>query len=160
MELKFTFSGASADRHDQHAHEGAPSGIPLPFAGASGAAPLSTSSVLEFLVSLTPTDDEIICEALSGDGVQYARAQKPLAGASLSSAVRSVLARAGAELPERLIESVTAVKLALGGRETEVLTELGLTVSPATPVLAQVDAALQARTGIAAGTPILAESAA
>lgn len=164
MDLKFTFSGATPDQHD---HGGAPGGIPLPFAGAPSA-PLSTSSVLEMVVTLLPSGDEIECDARSGDGVSYARAQRSVKAklaaesettdAALGLALKSVLARAGAELPEKLIESVTSVKLSLGGREAAVLTELGLIANPAAAILAQVDAPLQARTGITAGTPIVLAS--
>ena len=59
-----------------------------------------------------------------------------------------------AELPEPLLGSVTAVVLDLGGREAEALEGLGLTVSLASSQLSTVDEALQARTGLAAGTPI------
>lgn len=155
MDLKFSFSGGP-DKHD-HGDQGGPSGggVPLPFAGASSGSPLSTSSVLELRVSLV--EGEMICEGLSGDGVSYASAQKQVLGDSdgaLAAALRSVLARCGAELPEPLIASVTGVVLRLGGREPAVLRELGLAVAESGAQLASVDDGLQARTGIAVGTPI------
>lgn len=150
MDLKFSFGGASPDHdHSGHGSGGAPSGVPLPFAGATPV-PLSTSSTLELRVSLG--EAAVVCEALSGDGVSYARAEKASGDrspAALAAAVRSALARTGAELPEPLIGSVTDVTLALGGAEDAVLAELGLGGAPSA-----VDAALQARTGIAVGTPM------
>jgi hypothetical protein len=99
-----------------------------------------------------------VCEAISGDGVSYARAEKsvqdPASPAGIAAAVRSALARAGAELPEQLLGSVTGVRLDLDDREGEVLAELGIPVASGTDPLAAVDEALQARTGIAAGTLI------
>jgi hypothetical protein len=60
-------------------------------------------------------------------------------------------------LPEPLLGSVTGITLALDGAEAAVLAELHLALTqsldPAAPISA-VDDALQARTGIAAGTPI------
>ena len=160
MDLKFSFGNSSKPSqsshdtsHDHAEHSaGAAGGIPLPFAGASSGTPLSSSSVLELRVSLG--DGELVCEALSGDGVGYARAAIGAEDRPLAAAVRSVLARAGAELPEPLRGSVTAVVLDLGGREAEALEGLGLTVSLASSQLSTVDEALQARTGLAAGTPI------
>jgi len=163
MDLKFTFSGSShdpgADDHDHEGHgHGAGPGIPLPFAGATNSG--STSSTLELRVSFIETDGTIVCEAFSGDGVSYARAEKAVSDRdpiALATAARSVLARCGAELPEPLIGSVTEVTLALGGAEAAALAELGLplvqSLDPAAPI-SSVDDALQARTGIAAGTPI------
>lgn len=166
MDLKFTFSGSAHDRssddhaHDGHGHGGAGSGpgIPLPFAGATNSG--SASSTLELRVSLVDAAGTMACEAFSGDGVSYARAEKAVRDrdpAALAAAARSVLARCGAELPEPLLGSVTEVSLTLGGAEAAVLAELGLGLAPhpdpAAPV-SSVDDALQARTGIAAGTPI------
>ena len=174
MDLKFTF-GASNPL--PLATEGA----------GSASAPGSASSTLELRVSLDTagraTDSaaggaaggagsaggagfaegggsaggSVVCEALSGDGVSYARAEKALrdrSPAGVAAAVRSALARAGAELPEPLIESVTDVVLELGEHEAAVLAELGLAADPDSDPLAAIDTALQARTGIAAGTPI------
>jgi hypothetical protein len=144
MDLKFSFGASN----------------PLPLsaegAGSASAGLLGAgSSVLELRVTLH--DTELVCEGVSGDGGSYAKAQKSVVGddpASLAAALRSVLARGGAELPEPLLESVSAVVIDLGGREAEALEHLGLAVSPGTQLLAQVDASLQARTGISAGTPI------
>jgi len=143
MDLKFSF--------------GASNPLPLTAEGAgSASAPGPGSSVLELRVSLTPDGGEMVCEGMSGDGVSYGRALRPIAGdgaGDLATALRSVLARGGAELPEPLLGSVTAVVLSLGGREEETLEALGLAVSPGAQ-LAALDGELQARTGIAAGTPI------
>jgi len=147
MDLKFSFGGASPASDD------APSGIPLPFSTA----PTSTSSVLELHLSRVADEsgsDLISCEAVSGDGVSYARAERSSAGIGLSAAVRSALARVGPELPEALLGSVTAIVASLDGDEAEVFSELGLTVDPAAKPPALVTEALQARTGVAAGTPI------
>ena len=149
MDLKFTFGGASPDQHD---HGGAPSGIPLPFAGIASA-PASASSVLE--VHVTRLGETVIAEARSGDGVSYARAERAGADhspAGLAAAARSAIARAGAELGEPLVQSVSAVVVDLGEDSDEVLRELGL--DPADPAVTE---ALQARTGITAGTPIHCE---
>lgn len=166
MDLKFSFGGASAGSHDHaghsdradHAAGGAPSGIPLPFAGAAQLA--STSNVLELRVRLA--GDEIVAEALSGDGVTYGRAAKSLVdrgAAPVAAATRSVLARVGAELGDPLIASVNAVVLELGDLAEPVLAELGVAVAGGGDpldenVLGHIDAALQARTGVAEGTEI------
>lgn len=103
----------------------------------------------------------LVCEALSGDGVSYARIVRELSGAShltepayLATGVRSALSRIGPELPEPLMGAATEVVLALGGGEAEVLTELGIEVDVAKDPHARVDETLQARTGISVGTPI------
>ncbi|MBO1900878.1 hypothetical protein J4H92_02810 [Leucobacter weissii] len=157
MSLKFTFGGASPEPHDHsdRGADGAPSGIPLPFVGASGGPPVSTSSTLELRV--TREGGELVCVALSGDGVDYARASKRLrvpGPSGLAAAARSVIARAGAELPEPLLGAVTAIVLSLDGAESAVLAELNLSIDRAGSPPATVDHALQSRTGIAAGTPI------
>lgn len=159
MDLKFSFGGGSNDSHEHSGHtsEGA-HGITLPFAGAATAGskpPLGASSVLELSVSLA--DNELVCEGLSGDGVSYASASKPVQGedpAALAAALRSVIARCGAELPDPLIDSISGVVLSLGGHEAGALEALGLTVSEGSTQLAAIDEALQARTGVRAGTPI------
>lgn len=162
MDLKFTF--------------GASNPLPLSAQGAgSASSPGPGSSVLELRATLVTqesvvTEESVLagtaqlaegsllrCEGVSADGVAYASAEKQVSGddaASLAAALRSALARCGAELPEPLIGSVSAIALDLGGSEAEVLGELGLMVSPGSPILAQVDEALQSRTGITAGTPI------
>lgn len=152
MDLKFTF-GASNPL--PLASEGAgsaslPGGLGGPGAG-----------MCELRVRLNTAERSLLCEGVSGDGVAYSSAEKKLAGediASLASALRSVIARGGAELPEPMLGSVSAISLQLDGREAEALTELGLMVSPGGAILAQIDEALQARTGITAGTPIRRES--
>ena len=164
MDLKFTFNGSSHDQgdsghdHGGHGQEGATSGIPLPFAGATATG--STSSTLELRVSLDAAGGAVACEAFSGDGVAYARAEKAVqegGPVELAAATRSAIARCGAELPEPLIGSVTEVTFALGGAEAAVLAALGLplaqSMDPAASISA-VDEAMQARTGIAIGTPI------
>lgn len=109
----------------------------------------------------TGTDGDgsvLVCEALSGDGVSYARAEREFTeSAGLAAAVRSVLSRVGPEMPEPLLGSVTGVVLSLGGGEAEALAELGLAVDEAQDPPAAVNEALQARTGVAAGTPIRIE---
>lgn len=150
MDLKFSF--------------GASNPLPLASEGAGSASFGGPGAgVLELKISLQAS--EIVAEGLSGDGVSYARVQKPVTGedpAALAAALRSVLARCGAELPEPLLGSVTAVVVSLGGFEAEVLRELGLVVtetstsSSSVIQLSTVDESLQARTGISAGTPITA----
>lgn len=143
MDLKFSF--------------GASNPLPLSAEGAGSASPGAASSVLELRVSLVDRG-RLRCEGVSLDGVPYASAEKQISHeedpAALAAGLRSVLARGGAELPEPLIDSVSAIALSLDGREVAALEALGLTVSAGSPILAQVDEALQARTGIAAGTPI------
>lgn len=154
MSLKFTFGSSTPEPHD---HGGSPAGIPLPFAGAASRS-TSTSSTLELRVSLE--GPEAVCEGFSGDGVSYARATRAItdtSAAAVAVAVRSVLARAGAELPEPLIESVSGVVVSLDGAEAAVLTELGLVVTEGADQLSSVDETLQARTGISVGTPIRAD---
>lgn len=161
MDLKFTFGGGTPAA--EHTHGAESPGIPLPFAGATQQ-PTSASSVLELRVSIGADDEgagAVRCEAVSGDGATYGKAEKAVHGeaspALLAAAARSVIARAGAELPEPLLGSVSSLTLSFGGAEAAVLQELGLLVEPSldpqAPVSA-VDAALQARTGILAGTPI------
>ena len=160
MSLKFTFGGSPADQHshgDQHDHGAATPGIPLPF-DVTPATSLSSSSVLELRV--TRRDDLIVCEGVSGDGVTYGRAQKAVSDdlvSTTAAAVRSVLARAGAELPEPLISSVTAVIIDGVGGDSEdvaVLRALDLEVDIVADPPTTVSEALQARTGLSAGTPI------
>lgn len=145
MNLSFTFGGASAGQHDHH--DAAPSAS-LP----SG----PPSSVLQLNVSLR--DGVARGAVISGDGTVYAQAEKPVPGFShpeVASAVRSVLARAVAELPEPVQESVSEIRFDLGGPEAAVAQELGLAVDLSADPPARIDDALQARTGITAGTPIL-----
>lgn len=148
MDLKFTF--------------GASNPLPLASEGAGSASSLGAGNgMCELRVTLNNADALLRCEGVSGDGVAYSSAEKKLAAddsASLAAALRSAIARGGAELPEPMLGSVSAIALSLGGREAEALTELGLMVSAGSVVLAQVDEALQARTGIAAGTPIRVEN--
>ncbi len=144
MELKFTF--------------GASNPLPLQQEGA-GSASAPGSGVLELRVSFSPAGDELVCEGRSGDGVSYASTSVRYEDRPLHLSLRSALARGGAELPEPLLGAVNGIVLDLGGREAEALEGLGLTVAPGASAgaqLATVDAALQARTGIAAGTPITA----
>jgi len=151
MSLKFTFGGGSPDHHD---HGSAPAGVgelpltPAPVGGGS----------LEFVLRLE--DSRISGEARSESGVAYATADKAVAGrgaAAAAGAIRSVLSRLEAELVEPLRTTATAIELVLaadadarlGIDAAPLLAELG--ADPAAPV---VDDALQARTGITAGTPI------
>ncbi|MBK0422468.1 hypothetical protein JD292_10335 [Leucobacter sp. CSA2] len=146
MDLKFSFGGASPD----HDHGGAPSGIPLPF----DVAPVSSSSELELVVRRDAAADgeRIVAEAISGDGVTYARAEVPAAGddaPALARAARSGMSRAVAELEGPLAEAITAVVLDLGGSGSDVARELGM--DPAVPVITE---ALQRRIGVGAGTKV------
>ncbi|MCW2288208.1 hypothetical protein EDF60_0863 [Leucobacter luti] len=153
MDLKFTFGGAAPDQHD---HGAAPSGISLPIT----AKPVSlgpASSVLE--ISVRRAETALIAEAISGDGVTYARAEVALAAGTapsgeptpdtLAKAVRSAVSRVVAGLDGPLAESVTGLVLDLGADAADVLAALGM--DPAAPT---VDAALQRRAGIAMGTPV------
>lgn len=149
MDLKFTFGGASPDHgHAAYDRGDAPSGIPLPFSTT----PLtSSSSVLELRVRRASA--ALVAEAVSGDGVVYCDAEVPVASedpAALARAARSALSRAVAGLEGPLAESVSAVVLDLGDAGAGVLSELGIAAAdPAT-----VDAALQRRIGVSAGTAI------
>jgi hypothetical protein len=151
MSLKFTFGGGSPDHHD---HGSAPAGVaelpltPAPVGGGS----------LEF--ALTLEDARISGEARSESGVAYATAGKAVTGqgaAAAAGAIRSVLSRLEAELVEPLRTTATSIELVLdadararlGVDAAALLAELG--ADPAAPA---VDDALQARTGITAGTPI------
>lgn len=154
MSLKFTFGGGASNQHD---HGSESPGIPLPF-NVTPATSLSSSSVLELHV--TRVGDALVCEGVSGDGVTYGRSQKSLVDGELSTlaaTLRSVLARTGAELPEPLITSVTAVVLKSIGGDTDdaaVLRALDLEVDESADQPSTVSEALQARTGLNMGTPI------
>ncbi|WP_427869184.1 hypothetical protein [Leucobacter luti] len=148
MDLKFTFGGASPDH--SHGHGDAPSGIPLPFSTT----PSSASG--ELLVVARLSGETLVAEALSGDGVSYAHAEIEAAAggqdpdpAALARAAKSAISRAVAELEGPLADAITALTLDLGGAEAAVAEELGL--DPSVPV---VDAALQRRIGINAGTKV------
>lgn len=137
MDLKFSFGASN----------------PLPLTSEStGSTSLGAgSSSLELRVrretGIGGAPGALVCAAVSADGVEYARAEKPVidpSPAGLVSAARSVIARAGAELPEPLIGSVTGVVLDLGDPGPDVLAQLG----------DSADEGFQARTGIAVGTRI------
>lgn len=158
MDLKFTFGDASP--------------LPLTDVNAGSPGPGQGSSRLELHVSLAEAHDgerSIVCVGRSGDGVEYARSEKPLAGTepgALAAAIRSVLARAGAELPEPLLGSVTAIAIDLTApgssvderspQDAALIDALGLSagVQAGTGTAFAVNEPLQARTGVAAGTPI------
>lgn len=143
MDLKFSFGESN----------------PLPLSSEGAGSASAGSSVLELRVTRSEGGDELVCSGLSADGVSYATATRSVSGddpGALAAALRSVLARGGAELPEPLLGNVSAVVLDLGGAEAETLALLGLAVSEGSAQLSAVDAALQARTGISAGTPIRA----
>ncbi|MFC5337721.1 hypothetical protein [Leucobacter denitrificans] len=149
MDLKFSFGGASPDHHD---HGGAPSGIPLPFAG-SATAPVSTSGELDVVVRIDNSADAplVVAEVITGDGVTYARGDvsvDPTDAAALAKATRSAISRAVAGLEGPLAESITAVELSFQ-TAAEVLPILGIDTE--SPVVTE---ALQARLGINTGTPI------
>ncbi|MGO3148287.1 MAG: hypothetical protein ACTIJ6_11500 [Leucobacter sp.] len=149
MDLKFSFGGASPDQHD---HGGAPSGIPLPFAGAASV-PLSMSSQLDVVVRLDSASSTpvVVAEVLSGDAVSYSQSevQADLEDtAAFAKAVRSAISRAVAGLDGPLAGAVSSIELQLT-QGSEVLVELGLPSESPT-----VDEALQARIGVPTGTPI------
>lgn len=157
MDLKFSFGGGSSDSHD---HGGTSSGIPLPFAGASSSS-VSHSNTLEIRLTLSDPESHtptVVANALSGDGVSYAKAQKlvqDLTAEGITAAARSALARVGAELGDPLVQSVTAVVIDLGAHRTAVFGELGLSnaaLAGATECEGVMTEGLQARTGISAGT--------
>ena len=154
MDLKFTFNGgpSDGDAHD-HGHESAAmpaQGIPLPFTTA----PSSTSSVLE--IQVRREADDIIAEAVSGDGVTYARAQVPEAGTALAATVRSAISRAVAELEGPLSEAVTGITITVGAEGPDVIATLFPTAREEEDgaVAFGTDDAFQRRTGISAGTPV------
>ncbi|MFF8816466.1 hypothetical protein ACF07D_00545 [Leucobacter sp. NPDC015123] len=174
MDLKFTFGGASPDQHD---HGGAPSGIPLPFAGASSS-PVSTSNELDVLVRLvtSPEGSTAIAEVVTGDGVTYTRSEVELGRPravggplpvdsaehidpadieALTRAVRSAISRAVAGLEGPLASAITAIELDLPGGAA-VVAALGAAPAPMNDpkTAGTITDALQARFGIAAGTPI------
>lgn len=168
MDLKFSLGGAAPDHHD---HGAAAPGIPLPFAGATSLgqnfAPMSNSSELDIVVRIERAETValVVGEAVTGDGVTYARGEvscdpsavDPSAPdlPALARAVRSAAARAVAGLEGPLALAITSVQLQLGrapdgtGLGSAVLAELGVAAdSPA------VSEALQARIGVNTGVPI------
>ncbi|WP_053385318.1 hypothetical protein [Leucobacter celer] len=151
MDLKFTFGGASPDHgHEGHDHGGAPSGIPLPF---STTPITSSSSVLD--VRVRRSGGALLAEAVTGDGVVYCSAEVPAGDedpAVLARTTRSALSRAVAGLEGPLAESISAVVLDLEDDGAAVLREFGIAETGSGSGL--VDAALQRRIGVAAGTPI------
>lgn len=160
MDLKFSFGGASPDHHD---HGGAPSGIPLPFAGAS-TTQVSTSNELDVVVRVDASGSEplVVAEVITGDGVTYTRSEiacDPSAVdhtapdvAALSRTARSAIARAVAALEGPLATAITSIELRLPASAV-VIAELG---ADSTPAGAVVSEALQARMGVNAGVPIRA----
>ncbi len=149
MDLKFSFGGASPDHHD---HGGAPSGIPLPFAGAAST-PVSTSNELDVVVRIDASAGAplVVAEVITGDGVTYARGDvgvDPFDTTALAKATRSAISRAVAGLEGPLAEAVTAVELNLPDAAGVLM---GLGIDSGEPVVTE---ALQARLGINVGTPI------
>lgn len=174
MVLKFTFGGASPDQHD---HGGAPSGIPLPFAGAAST-PVSTSNELDVAVRIvaSPEGSTAIAEVITGDGVTYTRSEVVLGRArnvggplvhdggeqidaadteALTRAVRSAISRAIAALEGPLATAITSVTLAVPGAAA-VVASLGADPAPLSdPKSAgSISELMQARLGIAQGVPI------
>ncbi|KIP53142.1 hypothetical protein [Leucobacter komagatae] len=166
MDLKFSFGGASPDQHD---HGGAPSGIPLPFAGVASSA-TSTSSELGIFVRLvtSPEGATAIAEVITGDGVTYTRSEVTLKRAqgvggplpidsgepidpadtdAVMRAVRSAISRAVAALEGPLASAVTSIELDVPNADS-IIELLGV------PASGTVDDALQARWGVSAGTPV------
>lgn len=148
MSLKFTFGGSNPDTHD---HSDTPSGatsLPLTSLQAPGSGPL------EFMLALDSA--QVSGEARSGSGVAYATASKPVTeqdAAVFAGAIRSVLSRLEAELVEPLRGTATAIEIAIapatGLNAAGLLSELGVDATTRA-----VGEALQARTGVSAGTPI------
>ncbi|GAA1327704.1 hypothetical protein ACFSWE_11855 [Leucobacter albus] len=174
MDLKFTFGGASPD---QHGHGDAPSGIPLPFAGAASG-PVSTSNELDVFVRLvtSPEGATAIAEVVTGDGVTYTRSEVELARArtvggslpvdsgepieandieALTRAVRSAISRAVAALEGPLASAITSIEVDVPGAAA-VVAALGAGPGPVSEprTAGVVTEALQARLGITAGTPL------
>ena len=174
MDLKFTFGGASPDQHD---HGGAPSGTPLPFAGAAST-PVSTSSELDVFVRLvaSPEGSTAVAEVVTGDGVTYTRSEvelkrprgvggplpvesgetiDPADTEALTRAVRSAISRAVAGLEGPLAAAVTSIEVDVPGAAA-VVASLGAGPAPMgdRSVAGTVTEALQARFGITAGTQI------
>ena len=104
-------------------------------------------------IVLRRSDAKLVAEAISGDGVTYARAEvdtdTDAAPETLAKAARSAVSRAVAELEGPMSDSVTAIVVDLGTDSVALITALGINL--ADPV---VDAALQRRSGIAMGTPV------
>lgn len=160
MDLKFSFGGASPDHHD---HGGAPSGIPLPFAGAA-TAQLSNSNVLDVVVRIDSSGAEplVVAEVITGDGVTYSRSEiacdpatvDPASPdiAALARASRSAISRAVAALEGPLAMSITSIELQMPAGVV-VIAELGADSGPTGAVVSD---ALQARMGVNAGVPIQA----
>lgn len=162
MDLKFSFGGASPDHHD---HGGAPSGIPLPFAGAASF-PVSTSSELDVVVRIDRSAAEplVVAEVITGDGVTYSRGDVILPDgadhnfSALAKSVRSAVSRAVAALEGPLAQSITAIELQLAseGADSETV-DAGAGVLEALSLSSnnpEVSEALQARIGVSAGTKI------
>lgn len=174
MDLKFSFGGASPDQHD---HGGAPSGIPLPFAGASSG-PVSTSSELDVFVRLvtSPEGSTAVAEVVTGDGVTYTRSEvelkrprgvggplpvdsgetvDPADTDALMRAVRSAISRAIAGLEGPLAQAVTSIEVDVPGAAA-VIAALGAGPGPVGEprTAGVVTEALQARFGITGGTPL------
>lgn len=159
MDLKFSFGGASPDHHD---HGGAPSGIPLPFAGSAG--PVSTSNELDVVVRIDTSGDDslVVAEVITGDGVTYSRSEiacDPSAADPASPDVqtlarisRSAIARAVAALEGPLATAITSIELQVPASAV-VVAGLG---ADSTPTGAVVSEALQARMGVNIGVPIRA----
>lgn len=148
MDLKFSFGGASPDRHD---HGDAPSGIPLPFAGAAQIA--STSSELDVVVRIDSATGSslVVAEVITGDGVTYSRAEVAPAdlaasdASALARAARSAISRAVAGLEGPLATAITTVQLDFENA-ARVLAELA--------PCGAVSEELQSRIGVNAGTPV------
>lgn len=174
MDLKFTFGGASPDQHD---HGGAPSGIPLPFAGAASS-PVSTSSELDVFVRLvtSPEGSTAVAEVVTGDGVTYTRSEvelkrprgvggplpvdsgetvDPADTDALMRAARSAISRAIAGLEGPLAQAITSIELDVPGAAA-VVAALGAGSGPVgdRSIAGTVTEALQARFGVNVGTPI------
>lgn len=127
MELKFSFSESEE----------------LPFSTAP------TASSSELYVDLPDSEGELKAIAVSGDGVEYAKATRERReNEEFSTAVRSVLARVIAELGDPLSSSITEIRVGaqvhLALQSLEAVDESGT----------QTTTVLERRAGVKSKTPV------
>lgn len=159
MDLKFTFAKPAHTNTPNSANPQQLGGKPLPFSTNS-----STSSELFLRLEITQTAGKtaVIARAVTGDGHEYAHqakqltadphplniadiAQNTAALKQLASACRSAIARAVAELDEKLTSAITALQLPASAACA--LTQEGFLSADA-----RTTQSLQLRAGIIAGT--------
>ena len=145
MDLKFTFAKSTPPAADGQAGKAAN----LTGSGATQL-PLNSASRNLFVEVLESAEDARAV-AVSGDGVNYGSAEKPL-GANPASAYRSVIARVIAEVGEPLSGSISALKLSISAYHALASAEefQGGAFAPD----GTVSQALQLRTGLSAGTRV------